>query len=59
MLGVVEEVTKMLFILRLGLARALDPLASEACLLVQDTSQSLPNVGMFTQFVGDDVPDAE
>ena len=59
MLSVLEEVPKMLLILRLGLAWALHPLAGEAGLPVQDAAQPLPHIGMFAEIVGYDVPDAK
>ena len=59
MFGVVEEVAKMLLVLRLCLALALHPLAGETGLTVQDAPQPLPHVGVFAEVIGDDVPDAE
>ena len=59
MLSVLEEVPKMLLVLRLGLAWALHPLAGEAGLPVQDATQPLPHVGVFAKIVGNDMPYAK
>ena len=58
-LSILEEVPEMLLVLRLGLARALHPLAGEAGLPVQDATQPLPHVGVFAEIVGNDVPNAK